>query len=459
MKASSPTRPSFNQALRYWFKLGCISFGGPAGQIALMHQELVERKRWISEERFTHALRFCMALPGPEAQQLATYIGWSLHGIRGGIAAGSLFILPSFFILLGISWIYAAFGNSPWLSQTFYGIKPAVLALVFMATWRMGRRTLKNPFHISMAVISFLAVTVWHVAFPWVLIFAAVAGWAWMRFHPSTTASESDSSTSSTASSKAPKAAGENLTATNQKPNGRHTLHIWLHGAWMWGLPFTLLLLFCGWQHMYTQMGWFFTKAAWLTFGGAYAVLPYVFQAAVQQYHWITTTQMVDGLALGESTPGPLIMVVTFVAFLGGYQQPQVIGNLGDTYPFWAGALAMVIATWFTFLPSFLFILSGAPWIDSLKDAKRWQAPMAAMTAAIVGVMAQLGFQLAWLILWPKTGHSTLPTWENFTWHSLDWMSAGLMALTLLVLFRSRIPIVAVLALSAGLGVLGQMLK
>lgn len=436
--------PSLSQALRYWLKLGCISFGGPAGQIALMHQELVERKGWISEERFNHALRFCMTLPGPEAQQLATYIGWTLHGVRGGLAAGILFILPSFGVLLGISWVYAAFGHTTWLTQTFYGVKPAVLALVVFAAWRMGRRTLKGPLSMGLTLASFVAVTVWHIPFPLVLIAAALVGFA-SQF---TSASRKRSETKSTVTPEIP----------FDKPQWHNTAFIWLHGLWLWALPFFVLVFWGGWQHTLTQMAWFFTKAAWLTFGGAYAVLPYVFQAGVHHYGWLTSTQMMDGLALGESTPGPLIMVVTFVAFLGGYGEPDILGNLGMTWPFWAGAAAMTLATWFTFLPSFLFILSGAPWIDALRHQNRLQAPMMAMTAAIVGVIAQLGFQLAMLILWPNgEGHkSGLMDDIHFGWAGLDGMALALSLLSLVGLMRFRIPVLALIGISALLGLVWQ---
>jgi chromate transporter len=444
MNPPGTVKPPLATALRYWLKLGCISFGGPAGQIAMMHQDLVEHRHWISEARFNHALRFCMTLPGPEAQQLATYIGWSLHGVRGGVAAGLLFILPSFALLLAISWAYAAFGHSAWLRTLFDGLKPAILALVVLATWRMGSRTLKSPMHGFLAFAAFLAVTLWQTAFPWVLISAALAGSIWNRLRPEPTSFETE-------------AVDQDLPFSH-KPDWRPTFRVWLHGAWLWGLPFLILILWGGWRHLYTQMAWFFTKAAWLTFGGAYAVLPYVFQASVHHYHWITPTQMMDGLALGESTPGPLIMVLTFVAFLGGYQNPSSLGNLGVTYPAWAGAAAMLVATWFTFLPSFLLILSGAPWIDAMRRLQRLQNPLTAMTAAIVGVMAHLGLQLGIYVLWPEfavTGTGT-PPWGIPTGRSLDWLAVGLTLLALAGLARLRWPIPVVLALSAALGMLGR---
>lgn len=314
---TAPAAPSFGQALLFWLKLGCISFGGPAGQIAIMHQELVERRRWISDKRFLHALNYCMVLPGPEAQQLATYLGWLLHRHVGAIVAGVLFVLPSLLLLILLSWLYLVYGHQPLWAGLFYGIKPAVIAIVLQACLRIGRRTLKNRTLIGLALASFLALLLFNLPFPLIVAAAAVFGWFGGRSWPDRFRS--------TASHGAAKSYGAALidddspTPPHARFNWGRLLRVLAVGALLWALPMGLLLGLLGWQHTYTQMAWFFTKAALLTFGGAYAVLPYVYQGAVLQFAWLGGGQMIDGLALGESTPGPLIMVVAFVGFLGGY--------------------------------------------------------------------------------------------------------------------------------------------
>ena len=313
-----PAPVSLRSAFWYWLKLGCVSFGGPAGQIAIMHQELVERRRWISERRFLHALNYCMLLPGPEAQQLATYIGWLMHRTWGGIVAGALFVLPSLFILIALSWIYIAFGDMPLVAGLFYGIKPAVAAIVVQAAHRIGSRALKNNVLWAIAAASFVAIFALNVPFPAIVAAAAAIGYFGEHIAP-------DKFKAGGGHGKADKSFGRAL-IDDDTPTPAHAIFGWtklvkiaLIGGLLWLVPMGMLIGSYGWEHTLTQMGWFFTKAALLTFGGAYAVLPYVYQGAVGQYGWLTPTQMIDGLALGETTPGPLIMVVAFVGFAGTF--------------------------------------------------------------------------------------------------------------------------------------------
>ena len=395
----APPRPApitLQHAWRFWLKLGCIGFGGPAGQIAIMHQELVERRRWISEKRFLHALNYCMLLPGPEAQQLATYIGWLLHRSWGGVVAGVLFVLPSLFILIALSWVYIAFGNLPVVAGVFYGIKPAVTAIVLHAAHRIGSRALKNAWLWAIAGASFVAIFAFNAPFPLIVLGAALIGYLGGRFAPQRFNAAS------------PRNSGKSFGPAlidDDTPTPEHArfkpAKLWklaLIGAALWCLPMALLTAWFGWDGTFTQMGWFFTKAALLTFGGAYAVLPYVYQGAVGHYGWLTPTQMIDGLALGETTPGPLIMVVAFVGFVGAYVQP----TFGPEHAFAAGALAATLVTWFTFLPSFLFILAGGPLVESTHNELKFTAPLTAITAAVVGVIVNLAGFFAYHVFWPN---------------------------------------------------------
>ena len=383
---------SFFEALKFWLKLGCISFGGPAGQIAIMHRELVQERHWISDRRFLHALNYCMLLPGPEAQQLATYIGWLMHRTWGGIAAGVLFVLPSLFLLIGLSWVYVAFGSVTWVAGLLYGIKSAVVALVLQAVHRIGSKTLKKPTVAPLlwvvAAMSFIAVAILNVPFPWVVLAAAITGWLGQRWVPSQFAVGGGHGVG--------KAGGMVLRPAvidDQTPTPAHArfsktrlTKVLAVGAALWLMPMGVLMAWQGWHGTVTQMGWFFTKAALLTFGGAYAVLPYVYQGGVEQFAWLTGAQMMDGLALGETTPGPLIMVVAFVGFVGGWDK-QV---LGPDVLFLGAAFAACVVTWFTFLPSFIFILAGGPLVESTHGKLPFTAPLTAITAAIVGVIASL---------------------------------------------------------------------
>ncbi|MEI1712424.1 chromate efflux transporter [Acinetobacter baumannii] len=388
---------TFWQAFLFWLKLGFISFGGPAGQIAVMHQELVEQKRWISEKRFLHALNYCMLLPGPEAQQLATYIGWLMHRTVGGLVAGILFVLPSLFILIGLSWVYIKFGDVPVIAGIFYGIKPAVTAIVFHATYRIGSRSLKNKFLWFIAIAAFLAIFVLKLPFPLIVLSAGIAGYLTSKKYPELF--------SSAAGHKASQKDYGPAFIDDETPTPEHAKFHWSRLARLifvaialWLLPILALGAYFGWHHSYTQMAWFFTKAALLTFGGAYAVLPYVYQGAVNHFGWLSPTQMIDGLALGETTPGPLIMVVAFVGFLGGVNHSL----LGSEHLFFAGALGAVIVTWFTFLFSFVFIFAGAPIIESTHNEIKFTAPLTAITAAVVGVILNLALFFSYHVLWPQ---------------------------------------------------------
>ncbi|MCE2981893.1 MAG: chromate efflux transporter [Betaproteobacteria bacterium] len=392
----APAQVTFAEALRFWFKLGFISFGGPAGQIALMHAELVERRRWISEQRFLHALNYCMVLPGPEAQQLATYIGWLLHRTWGGIVAGALFVLPSLLLLIALSWIYVRFGEQPVIAGLFYGIKPAVTAIVLHAAWRIGSRAIANRWMAGIAATAFVAIFALDVPFPAIVVAAALVGHFGARRWPGVFALGGGHAAGK-------KGYGPAL-IDDDSPRAMHTLFtrsrlalVLAVGGGLWVAAMAILLALHGWDGTLTRMGWFFTKAALLTFGGAYAVLPYVYQGAVEHYQWLTPTQMIDGLALGETTPGPLIIVVAFVAFIGGWSA-QVAG---DAAPFLGGALAAVVVTFFTFLPSFIFILAGGPMVEATRGRLGFTAPLSAITAAVVGVIVNLALFFAYHVFWP----------------------------------------------------------
>jgi chromate transporter len=387
---------SFGQALLYWLKLGCVSFGGPAGQIALMHEDLVERKRWISDARFLHALNYCMVLPGPEAQQLATYIGWLMHRTWGGIVAGGLFVLPSLLLLIALSWVYMVWGGVPAVASVLYGVKPAVVAIVVAAAWRIGTRALKNRWLWAMAVAAFLAIFLLKLPFPWLVLIAGLLGALGGRFAPQVFAIASGHGHKGAA-------AGPAL-IDDQTPAPPHAV---FNGArfakvlgiflGLWALALGGLALAFGWHGLLTQMAWFFTKAALLTFGGAYAVLPYIHQGAVEQFQWLSAAQMMDGLALGETTPGPLIMVVAFVGYVGGWGGAA----MGPDSLALAGAVAAVVVTFFTFLPSFCFILLGGPFIESTHGQLKFTAPLTGITAAVVGVIGNLAVFFAIHVLWP----------------------------------------------------------
>jgi chromate transporter len=438
MSDSPPAHPGFWTAFRYWLKLGFISFGGPAGQIALMHKELVEKKRWISEQRFLHALNYCMLLPGPEAQQLAIYIGWLLHRTVGGIVAGTLFVLPSLVILTALSYVYVAFGDVVWIRGVFSGIKPAVVAVVLFAAWRIGSRALRNEVLVGFAAASFLAIFALHLPFPYIVLAAGILGYAGGRLAPDRFRLGGHGASD--------RRYGPALIDDDTPPPPPHArfrparlaaligLFLGLWGAAMALLPAGTL----------RDMGEFFTKAALVTFGGAYAVLPYVYQGGVEHYGWLTGSQMIDGLALGETTPGPLIMVVAFVGFIGAWTQ----AISGPGLPLLAGIAGAGVATFFTFLPSFLFILCGAPLVEATHGDLKFTAPLTGITAAVVGVVVNLAVFFAWHVLWPAASESS-PFAGDF-----QWFAALVSVAAFVALVRYRQDILRVIAACAGLGLL-----
>jgi chromate transporter len=434
---AAPPPVSFAEAFWYWLKLGFISFGGPAGQIAIMHADLVEKKRWISERRFLHALNYCMVLPGPEAQQLATYIGWMMHRTRGGIVAGTLFVLPSLFILIGLSWIYLAFGNVPAVAGLLYGIKPAVTAIVVFAAYRIGSRALKNGLLWAMAAAAFIAIFAFHAPFPAIVLAAGLLGSVGGRVLPNKFTAGGHG--------KAGEPAGPAL-IDDHTPTPEHARFTWGRfarvlavGLALWSGAMAILIVRYGWGGVFTQMGWFFTKAALLTFGGAYAVLPYVFQGAVEHYQWLSAPQMIDGLALGETTPGPLIMVVAFVGFVGGWTQTL----FGPDSLATAGAAAAALVTFFTFLPSFVFILLGGSLVETTHGDLKFTAPLTGITAAVVGVILNLAVFFAYHVLWP----------DGFGGR-FEWLSAAIGLAAAIALFRYKVGVIPVIAACGIIGML-----
>lgn len=392
---NAPATPTIREAFWYWLKLGFVSFGGPAGQIAIMHQDLVENKRWISEKRFLHALNYCMVLPGPEAQQLATYIGWLMHRTTGGLIAGGLFVLPSLIILIVLSYVYMQFGHLPAIAGALYGIKPVVVAIVLFAAYRIGVKVLKNRVLWAVATCAFIAISVFHLAFPLIVLIAALVGVLLHHFKPNLLAGKSAHLASQQQFGRAV-IDDDTPAPPHALMNLKRILLFVLAGVVIWCVAMCILMLLYGWNATLTQMSWFFTKAALLTFGGAYAVLPYVYQGAVTHFAWLTPTQMMDGLALGETTPGPLIMVVAFVGFVGGWTHSP----LAD--PFLSGLVSACLVTFFTFLPSFVFIFVGAPIIESSKNNLKLTAPLNAITAAVVGVIVSLALFFAQAVFWPN---------------------------------------------------------
>ena len=437
---TKPQSVSLAEAFIYWLKLGFISFGGPAGQISIMHHDLVEKKRWISENRFLHALNYCMVLPGPEAQQLAVYIGWLMHRTWGGIIAGSLFFLPSFFILTGLAWIYMAYGTVPAVAGALYGIKPAVVAIVLFATYRIGSRALKNNVLWFIAVMAFIAIFALKLPFPVIILSAGLIGYFGGRMSPLQFKVDGGHGNGDIRFGPA--------LIDDDTPTPEHALFSWAKmarivviGITVWVIVMAGLVLQFGWEAAFTQMGWFFTKAALLTFGGAYAVLPYVYQGAVEHYHWLNPTQMIDGLALGETTPGPLIMVVTFVGFVGGW----VSQVFGPDAIFASAFVAAVIVTFFTFLPSFIFIFMGGPFIETTHGNLKFTAPLSAITAAVVGVILNLALFFAYHVFWPL-GLSG----------RIDWFSIALTAAASVAVFHFKLNVIPVIL---ACGVLGMLFK
>jgi len=429
------------EAFLYWLKLGFVSFGGPAGQISMMHTELVEKRRWISEHRFLHALNYTMVLPGPEAQQLATYVGWLMHGTVGGIMAGTLFVLPSLAILIAVTWVYLAYGDMPVVSGVLYGIKPAVTAIVVFAAYRIGSRALRNGALWAIAAAAFVAIFALQVPFPYIVVGAGILGYLGGRLAPERFRAGGGHGSSD-------QSFGPALIDDHTPPphwarfTWRSTLVHVAVGLGTWTLLEGALYLAFGWDGPLTQMGWFFTKAALVTFGGAYAVLPYVYQGGVEEYRWLTGSQMIDGLALGETTPGPLIMVVAFVGFVGGWTK-EVFG--ADNLAL-AGAAGATVATVFTFLPSFLFILVGGPAVEATRHDVKFTAPLTGITAAVVGVILNLALFFAWHVLWPEASEA-----EPFSGR-FDWFSLLITLLAFVALWRYKVGIIPVIAACAAAG-------
>lgn len=440
-----PPHPTFAETTRVWAKIGLLSFGGPAGQIALMHKELVEERRWISESRFLHALNFCMLLPGPEAQQLATYIGWLLHGTRGGIVAGLLFILPGFFVILGLSSAYAMFQQTDWLSGLFFGLKAAVLAIVIEAVIRVGRRALKTRFACIVAALAFAALFFFDLPFPLVIVAAGIAGYAATRLQPAT-------------GEKAMAAAAKQALADRPSvidsgfPDGpsswSRTFQILATWLILWIAPFIVIGAMLGFGTVYTAIGLFFSKMAVVTFGGAYAVLAYVAQQAVETYQWLKPGEMLDGLVLAETTPGPLVLVLSFVGFMAAFRAPLGID------PLVSGLLGATLATWVTFVPCFLWIFLGAPYVETLRNNRALSGALAAISAAVTGVILNLAVWFGLHVLFSEVSRFSagpvsmpLPVWQTF---QLPAFCLALLAAVLLFFFKRGI--VTTLAICAVAG-------
>ncbi len=426
--------PTFREAVKYWFKLGCISFGGPAGQIAIMHKELVEKRRWISDDHFLHALNFCMFLPGPEAQQLATYLGWRLHGTKGGIAAGTLFVIPSVFILFALAWIFMACGHITWLSALFYGLNAAVIAVVAEAVLRIGKKTLKSPALWALAAISFYLIYRMEISFVFIIIGAALIGLIGHAFLPRLFPSGKGHAAGA-------KGEGPVLELPASRPaTWVRTLTITSVCLTLWIVPLVALATWLGWDSTQAQQGLFFSKAALVTFGGAYAVLPYVAQQAVEKYGWLSHGQMMSGLGLAETTPGPLIMVLQFVGFVGGWQYP------GQLSPLAGATIGALITTWVTFVPCFLFVFLGAPYVEKLRHQPRLSAAMTAITAAVVGVILNLGVKFSTHALWPGPSHA------------FDWFTAAVAIAAFVAMQRKIIGLMPAIGICALLGLGWKML-
>lgn len=425
-----PSHPSFCEAFRFWLKLGFISFGGPTGQIAIMHAELVERKRWISNARFLHALNYCMLLPGPEAQQLATYVGWLLHRTAGGIAAGILFVLPSALLLWLLSYVYVQFGEVPQIAAVFDGLKPVVTAIVAHAVLRIGRRALRGPAMWAIAAAAFVAIYFLKAPFPLIVVGAGVVGLIGSSIRPRWF---SPSAAHGPAGSPVSILDDHHTAPEHTRPSARRILRVLGLGLVLWWAPVVISSFALGSVHTVTQEGLFFSKAAVVTFGGAYAVLPYVAQQAVDRFGWLSAPQMLDGLGLAETTPGPLIMVVQFVGFLGGWNAP------GGLPPLWAATVGAAMATWVTFVPCFLWIFLGAPYIEQLRGSSRLGAALSAITAAVVGVVLNLAVWFALHVWFPVAG-------------SVAWFSVAVSLAAFAVLLSGKIGIIPVVAGGAAAG-------
>jgi len=453
-KSSSRGRSvSFAQAFRFWVKLGFISFGGPAGQIAIMHRELVERRRWLGEERFLHALNYCMLLPGPEAQQLAIYIGWLLHRTPGGIVAGAFFVIPSVFILLALSYAYAAYGTLPAVAGVLAGFKPVVIAIVVEAIVKIGSRALKGPAHFIIAAAAFVAIYFLHISFPLIVLGAALVGLGAARLMPRLLTSTEGKKKSHEGRDIAARAGPVDTLdpaviiqdhgppPAHTLPSGRRALRILGIGLLLWVAPFIALVAWLGQGSLHVQEYRFFTQAALVTFGGAYSVLAYVTQAAAGTYGWISHSQAIDGLALAETTPGPLIMVLQFVGFMAGWNHAAGMSQSASAI---VGAL---VATYATFLPCFIFILAGAPYIEVLRGNKELTSALSGVTAAVVGVILNLALVFGAAVIWP-----------NGLTGSVNWFAALLTAAAFIILRWFKLDILWVVLAGGLFGLLQMMI-
>ncbi len=446
---AQPALPTLGEATRVWAKIGCLSFGGPAGQIAMMHKELVEERRWIGEQRFLHALNYCMLLPGPEAQQLAVYIGWLMHRTIGGLIAGLLFILPGALVMLGLSILYVLYRQVPVVDGIFFGVKAAVLAVVIEAGLRISRRALKNRAMIAIAVAAFVAIFLFKTPFPLIILAAGLIGWFGHRHRPDlfgTGGGHGASGPDVVGVVDGMFARGELEHVRPSAGRALKTLAIWLP---LWLGPVLLLWLTTGGGSVWTQVGTFFSTMAVVTFGGAYAVLAYVAQAAVETYGWLVAGEMVDGLGLAETTPGPLILVLQFVGFLAGFRAP------GDLPPLLAGSLGAALTIWVTFAPCFLWIFLGGPYVEALRGNKAISAALGAITAAVVGVIMNLAVWFGLHVLFREVRSVSFlglsPDWPVLV--SLDWRAALLSAAAMLAMLRFKIGMIPTLAACAAAGV------
>ena len=437
---------SFGEAFRVWLRIALLSFGGPAGQIAVMHRILVEEKNWISESRFLHALNYCMLLPGPEAQQLATYIGWLLHRTAGGIMAGGLFILPGIICIMGLSYVYAAFGNVGVIEALFFGLKAAVLAIVIQAVVRVGKRALRNRIMIGLAATAFIAIFFFNVPFPVIIIAAGVIGYLGVKSGRPEFAM-------------VPHGGGKNAAAIDSmlgdelpdhvRPNVSRTLRVSTIWLLLWLVPVGALLIAFGQANVFSQIALFFSKMAMVTFGGAYAVLAYVAQQAVEHYHWVQPREMLDGLGMAETTPGPLIMVLQFVGFMAAYRDP------GTLSPMLAGTLGGLLATWVTFTPCFLWIFMGAPFIETLRGNRGLAGALTAITAAVVGVILNLSIWFALHTIFRESSpvRSFGLSFDMPVWSSLDVAALVLAIAAATAIFRFNMGMLTVLAGACAAGV------
>jgi chromate transporter len=426
-------KPTFKEALKFWTKLGFISFGGPAGQISIMHEFLVEKKKWISDSKFLHALNYCMLLPGPEAQQLATYIGWMLHGTIGGLAAGILFVLPSMIILLGLSMLYVSFGNIPWIYAAFSGLKPAVIAIVVLALIKISKRSLLSPYHYFVALLAFICIYFFNIPFPLIILGAILFAALIRKLFPDVF-SKKELSSGKNVNDESEYFINKNTVIENSGFNLLRLVKQIFTGIILWTLPFIFFYLFTSDFAFWKKLSLFFTQAAFVTFGGAYAVLPYVAQVSVEKFNWLTQLQMIDGLALGETTPGPLIMILAFVGFMAGYN------HFGNSLLF--GTMGLITTTFYTFLPCFLFIFAGGPLIERTQENKKVKEILALVTAAVVGVVLNLTLYLGRAILFPK----------ELTLHGLDYISLGWIILSWVAMSRFKMGMIPWIGVSAIFG-------